>query len=198
MADVTYSFIPGEIIRPGDAVEIKAVRRVSPSFVQSAVSIKSDDQLIKNIVQLKEDSIIQSKSPITEFTHCLTSLVLTKDLKPGIYEVNIDHLADFDNKLLTEKATTNFIVGALRGTVPKGSAVIHAVQLAVGDLTSERLTPGSNPPRGTTYVEICKVIDRRTHEIQVLAFGANGKYFYWSIPTFLGLPKTSEIDCIVF
>ena len=68
-----------------------------------------------------------------------------------------------------------FIVGALKGNVSAELVIEHVVHLAIGDLKSARLAPGSDAPAGTTYHEVVKAADRKSGRSQRLGFNAKGQ-----------------------
>jgi len=98
----------------------------------------------------------------------------TENLSPASYKVSVGKLLDTGGQLLTEPTATSVIVGSLRGTIPNGFRAIHAVYLAIGDISTTRLCSGDPAPDGTTYVEIVKAVNVETRKSVDFAFDAEG------------------------
>ena len=98
----------------------------------------------------------------------------TVGFPPGPYRLEITQLVDKNDTVLQTAYLTSFIVGALKGFVPSELRVEHAIYMAIGDLTSQRLGAGQDPPAGFKYVELVKVANRQTNESSKLAFDVQG------------------------
>jgi len=158
VSSVTFSFIPGEIIAPGTTLGLRAARDVHVESAKDGVRfIQAGNHLATGTIV--KGNVIQ---------------IPTDNLSPACYHISISKPPGIDGQPLIEPTVVSFVVGGLRGTIPKGFRALHAVYLAVGDVSTTRLLPGELASDGTTYVEIVKAINVETWKLAHLAFDAQG------------------------
>jgi hypothetical protein len=132
---LTISVSPGEILQPGETIEIRSKRAIARRFAQSAVRLSRHGAPIPITVRVGARGRLLSVS--------------TADLEPGPYELDIRELLGSRGERLVDRRAIPFAIVPISGDLPAGSRVEHAVRIVVGDLAVERLAPGGRSDRGT-------------------------------------------------
>ena len=158
---LSLSFTPGEIVSAGTVLEVRTERALDARSAQGAVALFRDGRRIPVTT-----SLANRRRSVR---------IPTDGLAPGTYRVIVGELLDARGAAVAEPVTVSFIVGALRGEVPADHRVEHAVHLAVGEVSVDRLSPGDAHPEGTRYVEMVKSVHRQTGEPREWAFDEHGK-----------------------
>jgi hypothetical protein len=100
--------------------------------------------------------------------------VPTANLSPASYRISVSKVLEVNGLPLIDSAEVSFVVGPLKGTIPIGLHAVHAVYLAIGDVSTTRLRPVERAPQGTTYVEIVKTVNVETWKSVEHAFDSEG------------------------
>ena len=158
MSSLTYSFTPGEIITAGTTLELRAAREVNSQSAQGAIRLFRAGKQVPAIVATR-DNVIQ---------------LSTDKLSPGSYHVSVSKLLDTEGETLAAPSIVPVVVGGLRGRIPEGYRVHHAIHMAVGDTSATRLRPGEPEIDGTEFVGLIKAMKADTQEPVALVFDASG------------------------
>jgi hypothetical protein len=155
---LTISVSPGEILQPGETIEIRSTTAIARRFAQSAVRLTRRGAAVPITVRVGARGRLLSVS--------------TADLEPGPYELDIRELLGSRGERLVDRRAIPFAIVPISGDLPAGSRVEHAVRIVVGDLAVERLAPGGRSDRG--HVDVVKAVDRDSGEAKELAFDQDG------------------------
>jgi len=140
---VTISFKAGDVLTVGTDILVTTPRPVDPVSAQSVINIVHTGTQVDLIVTV-------SKSVIT---------VPTKGLAAGGYDFMIGELLDTSQKRMSKFTVVPLILKATKSSISSTKRVDHSVRLAIGELSTIRLSPGETPPEGFRVVEMFKVVD---------------------------------------
>lgn len=157
---IKLSFVSNEVIVPGTPLYVHTLRPVKKGQENECVKLFKGKKELEHRVTIHENAIQLS----------------TADLPSGRYRVKINAFHDEEGQCLNEHPMRVIIfIRKMCGQVSSDLRILHVVHLAVGELSTARLKPGEAAPDGTSYLETVRLAHRQTHNIQSLAFDADGK-----------------------
>ncbi|KAI5865444.1 hypothetical protein GGS23DRAFT_618491 [Durotheca rogersii] len=158
---VTFSFLPGEIIKKGTDITLQAIRDVDLSSAQAVINIVRGGQPANLPIEVTGKSI----------------QVPTSDLDTGGYDLVVGELLDTSGGRFVRLLVRPRIIKAPQApkATSDGLRIDHSVMLAIGETTATRLAPGEPKPPGTTYVEKIKAVEVDTGMPVDFALGEDGR-----------------------
>jgi len=154
--ELRTGLVPGEIFVDAPSIHIEATEPVDAESAQGAITVPG----IAGVVSLSNEARMIAWKPGGR-------------VKPGHYELQLGNLQTADGRTAGETAAIPFTIVESRASIPVGSAIVAMNRLRVHGDHIERL-PSCDRPDGS-FIDVTKVLDRRTGAMTVQAFDEDGQ-----------------------
>lgn len=158
------SFVPGEIIKRGTALSIRCNKKVELEASDAPHSIIVHQQHKQS----------QSSISVAHEDNCSTFHISTEHLKYGTHSIAIPALPCMDGTTLCDATSIPVTISDIKGNIPSHLRVEHIVHAGLSEYGCKRLKAGSPVPDKCTYIEFVKCVDRKTCQVEQLAFDQSG------------------------